>query len=232
MDKSIHPVTIAETDDPEAMAVVRRVAARFEKLNGAAPQIITGEDIKHIEHKNASYVRAWLWDLVPGDVEMIFYYDWDMLPVRSLDRPLTYQDVGKFAAVRGMGTAHMKKVFPFLKKTDMYFNAGMFVAHRSTRPVFDRLKAFCSLNKGIGHQLEQLPFNLLVQLDCSVTRLPATWNYLVMREDVNVADARMIHFTGCMPGRWRIIDGMMDLLEFSEGQHDAEATGQEQSSSG
>jgi len=232
MDKSIYPVTIAETDDHEAMAVVRRAAKRFEQLNGVAPRIFTGADIKHIEHKSASFVRAWIWDLVPQDVEMVLYYDWDMLPAQALDRPLTYQDVGQFAAVHGSGAAHMGNVFPFIKKTGVYFNAGLFVAHRSTRPVFERLKAFCALDDGIGNQLEQIPFNLLMQLECKVTQLPASWNYMVLRADKTTADARMIHFTGCMPRRWRVIDGMMDLLERAEGQRAAETAGQEQSSSG
>ena len=232
MDKSIYPVTIAETNDHEAMAVVRRTADRFERLNGVAPRIFTGADIKHIEHRGASFTRAWIWDLVPSHVEMVLYYDWDMLPVLPLDRPLTYQDIGQFAAVHGPGAPYMGNVFPFIKKTGVYFNAGLFVAHRSTKPVFDQLKAFCALDSGIGNQLEQIPFNLLMQLECKVTPLPEAWNYMVLRADKTTQDARMIHFTGCMPQRWRIIDGMLDLLELAEGQRAAAITGQEQSSSG
>jgi len=232
MDKSIYPVTIAATDDLEALAVVRRAADRFEKLNGVAPRILTDSDFAHIDHRHLAFMGAWLWDLVPREVMTILYYDWTMLPVRPLDRPLTYQDVGEFAAVPCPDAARMKSTFPFLKKTDLYFNTGLFVAHRSTKPIFDRLKAFCSTDSGMDGQAEQVPFNLLVQLDCKVTQLPASWNYMVLQADKTTPDARMIQFVGCMPRRWRIIEGMLGLLELSEGQRDAETTGQEQSSSG
>ena len=135
MPRAYHPVTIVDTDDSAVMSIVEQCADRFHRLNGVAPQIITAADMKGIEYDRfrAAYTRAWLWDLVPTTVERILYYDWDIIPVRPLGAP----PKGRFAAVLGPGVGHMRKVFDFVRKTGVFFNAGLFLAERSTRPIFE-----------------------------------------------------------------------------------------------
>jgi len=214
MDKSVYPVTLAITDDENVMATVQRIAARFEKLNGVPLHILTRDDVSGMEFKHATYLKAWLWELIPPDVERLFYVDWDIVPVKALEDV----DLGVFAAVKTATSGPNFDMYPYLNRTGSFFNGGLFAAHRSTEPLFKQLQPVFEGRKDFGAdgQLDQTMLNLMIQPAVEVTWLPTTWNYLLLLRDTVLRDPKMLHFTGCLPGKWRMLSSTLDILEITE----------------
>ena len=206
------PVMIAITDDGFARSVISRAADRFGKLNGARTYVITTPPRGAPTDVHPSFYKAWLWDMVPENVDRIMFMDFDIIPIR----PLGELPDCEFGACMGYsGLPAISKCLPFIQKTGMYFNAGMFLAHRSTRPVFDRVKLFAtSLEHSFMRHIDQAVFNVLMQHEVNVTILPEDWSYqLSVVGGEYVKEPKLLHFSAMTTGRWHLMSLALDILE-------------------
>jgi hypothetical protein len=156
------------------------VADRFEMLNGRKMQIVRRTDMPEaIQNVYPSYMKAWLWDVVPKTVERILFIDWDVIPLRSMpmlpDVPFAAAPDDQMFIDRRVGD------YPILTATNCYFNAGFFIARRDTLPIFEQVKLF-AFNKINEDQtrgdFEQTVLNLLMQTSVGVTWMPYAYNVI------------------------------------------------------
>jgi len=209
-----YPVTIAITDDGFVRTVVSRSADRFKQLNGARPRIMTSPPKGAPAGIHPAYYKAWLWDVVPDDVDRIMFIDYDMVPVKALgDLP----DCA-FAAVQAHASLQpAMDVYPFFRKSKIYFNTGLFLAHRSTRPIFEQLKAFASAHPTLLNQRDQPIFNMIVQQHVDVTLLPDELNYQITAGPKHVPDPKMVHVNAIGDQRWNVMALLLSVLEGNSG---------------
>lgn len=206
MRQDIHPVTIAITNDAGALETAARVAERFKRLNGVKPQVITKADVGEVA--KGFFLPLSIWDLVPEDVETILYYDWNLVPMR----PFEDVDFGRFAMVPD--------------------TVGLFAARRDTKSAFETLRDLY-FSGDLKDMSVKIAYESLALDD--YVRLPETWNYPVRHAQRLIMNPRMLSFIGhteCMPRRWRLLSGTLDVFDAAEEQHASEVAGQEQPSSG
>ena len=79
-----YPITLSFTDDGFIRSVVGRCADRFAKLNGARPRIISKPPEGAPPGVHPAFYKAWIWDIVPDNVDRVMYLDYDIVPLRPL----------------------------------------------------------------------------------------------------------------------------------------------------
>lgn len=206
------PITLAITSDGFERMVVSRCADRFASLNGARPRIYTRPPKGAPNNIHPAFYKAWIWDMVPDDVERIMFIDYDMVPVRSLGE---LPECMFGACIGYSGLLATAAYLPYFR-TRTYFNTGLFLAHRKMRPVFEQLKAFASIDPsqtllGIN---EQVPLNILAHAVTVPTVLPAEWNYQIAMPIGNkVESPSMVHFSNMGSSRWVLMQQLLDVLE-------------------
>jgi len=203
---------VAVTDDAFARSVISRSADRFGELNGVRPRIITSPPPGAPRDVHAGFYKAWLWDVVPERVDRIMFMDFDIIPVRSLgDIP----DCEFGACMGHSGLPYISRNLPFIRDTGMYFNSGMFLASKSTRPIFDRVKRFATSREySFMRHMDQAVFNVLMQHELNVTILPEDWSYQIsVLGGEHVKEPKLIHFSGMGVERWNLMALALDILE-------------------
>jgi len=120
-----------------------------------------------------AWIKARLWDMVPRDVDRIAWLDADVYPLR----PMSLEDVSApFSAMPEPGglPGCEKLKMPQLPKT--YFNAGVFVATRNVRHIFEKMKR--KMHDPVqGCFYDQTWFNMLLRGNANP--LPTTWNWMI-----------------------------------------------------
>jgi hypothetical protein len=192
------------------------VIDRFEMLNGRHVHLVRKADLPDAARAvHPSYVKAWLWDLVPIDTQRILYMDYDVVPLRSLPE---IPDAPFVAAPDAQEYVDRRAVeYPLIAMTGRYFNAGLFVARRDTRPLFEQLKAFAvertvpDMSRG---EFDQTPLNLLTQSTISITWLPHTCNTIALNAEPEMAaTAITMHLCGLsMDTRWVVMNVLRTAL--------------------
>lgn len=203
---------IAITDNAFARSVVSRAADRFGRLNGVRPRIITSPPRGAPRGVHQGFYKAWLWDVVPERVDRIMFMDFDIIPVR----PLGDVPDCEFGACMGhSGLPNISRNLPFIRETGMYFNSGMFLANKSTRPIFDRVKRFAtSREHSFMRHMDQAVFNVLIQHEVNVTILPEEWSYQIsVTGGEHAKEPKLIHFSGMGDERWNLMSCALDILE-------------------
>jgi hypothetical protein len=217
-----HPVILHTIEDrPGSEQHALAAAARFEQLNGIKPQVVMRTDTG--VNVNRYWYSAWIWDVVPKDVEYVLCMDSKVLPVRKLPELPEL----KFAASMdrhdrvNQGIAHSSVV----QRTGKYFQMHVFLAHRDTQPVFEQLKALHDDPKfntydgkpsdlGFDSRGNFTPMNELIQSNFPVHELPRTWNWLIAYEKQYYFDAPyMINFNSNEAGTWAYLKYVRSLLE-------------------
>lgn len=128
--------------------MAERVAGRLRKLNeGLDVQVITTESAGSIAGhlKDPAWIKAFLWELTPPDVDTVIWFDDDLIPLRPLGDVVQVASLVPFAAVpyrNGEVDYYLKKYFEPLSWGWPYFNSGFFVASRVTQPAFRLLQSF------------------------------------------------------------------------------------------
>jgi lipopolysaccharide biosynthesis glycosyltransferase len=191
------------------------VAARFAALNKKKVLVVGRADLpKEALLGHPTYAKAWLWDVVPEDVQRILFLDFDVVPLR----PLPEIPDASFVAVPDAQwyVDRMRSMYPFIAKTRHVFNAGFFVAHRDTRRCFDQLKSFLvtlGYENPYGTAYEQTLLNFLIQSSFDVHWLPHTFHCLAHSNYTEVPDAYLWHLTG-VPGeaRWVTMRLLQSIL--------------------
>lgn len=191
------------------------VASRFAALNKKQVMVVGRADLPPealIGHP--TYAKAWLWDIVPANVDRILFFDFDIIPLRAMpllpDAPFIAVPDAQWYIDR------MRAMYPFFAATRYVFNAGFFVAHRDTRKCFDQLKSFTvklGFNSPYGSTYEQTPFNHLIQSSFDVHWLPRTVHCLAHTNYDEAPTACLLHLTGAqLKARWAIMEMMRAAL--------------------
>lgn len=191
------------------------VAARFEVLNGRSVKIFRWDDLpKDARRVHASYMRSWLWDMVPRDTERILCMDYDIVPLRPMDE---LPDAPLVVVPDSQGYIERRAVeYPIIADT-CYFNAGFFIARRDTQPLFEQLKTFAidrDTRDPTDCSYEQTPFNLLAK-SLDIAWLPRSYNMILASGDVTaVPDAINIHMCGIASAhaRWVIMNALRSSI--------------------
>lgn len=199
-------VTVSTQENPLIASVVNRAAERFEELNGLPVRVIRDPDVQGIDIAHPNFTKAFLWDLVPEEVETILYYDRDIVPVR----PLGEIPEAVFAAApdHPRGLADCKDHWPLFRKTNFMFNSGVILASRQSKPVFEMVKALQSYKRDHHKCYDQSLFNLVAQHMLEVTKLPLAWNYGVTIEKAMIPRPKMIHCCGVLE-RYTFMDFLL-----------------------
>lgn len=162
---------------------------------------------------NPSWGKAWLWDFVPPDIDRLLVFDADLVCIRpwkqwQIDAPfLATREIYVPRAVR-----NEKRAFGLPD----YFNAGLFVCHRSQR---DRLERVRHYGPHYGTWLEQTAVNVLFR---DIWRpMPAQTNWFCATETnalVGALDAcaACIHLAGRKPAD-QLIPMMQKVVEVAHG---------------
>lgn len=126
-------------------------ARRFSALNGIDAMAIDPMDAPPLE--DPSWIKAWLWDLVPKSVDRVVWFDADCVPVAPVMDLFPSHDY-PFGAVSDMDSSITEALrhCADAKSCQYYLNAGLFFARRVTRPLFDEWKSFLGKDAGFRDQ--------------------------------------------------------------------------------
>ncbi len=174
----------------------RRLASRFERLNGIHLRVIGPRDVRRFGARLASpmLVKLLAWEVVPRDVERIVWVDADCVPIE----PLGEIPRAPFAARSDFpGTREIAaRTVPRAAGLKRYFNAGVFVATRRALPVFEELARDVALLPAdlFG---DQTFLNIEVERRLGgFTELAPEWNWRPDREGPPRAGVKLLHVAG------------------------------------
>ena len=193
------------------------VTTRFEMLNGRRMKVIRRSDLpKEALRSHSQYSKAWLWDVVPDDVDRILYFDFDLVPLR----PLPEIPDAPFVAVpdaQWYSEAQAAR-YLLLDDTAKYFNSGFFIAKRETRPAFEKLKALVERkHPNDTRPYDQTKLNLLIQSEYEVAWLPRSCNVIAPSADSEAGEAAInMHLCGLsQSSRWVLMNTLRTTLGMS-----------------
>lgn len=158
--------------------VARGLAARWNRLNTYPCIDVTDRIPWDKVGPHPQYGKAYLWDVLPPEIDRLLWVDSDSFPCREL--PLVKLPDVPFAAVEngpwneGRFRKNTPKRTPAIKRL---FNSGVFVARRrETEAILKRLREH-EFDKHVGY-FEQPWLNLLVQeMLGGWTELPVEMNW-------------------------------------------------------
>lgn len=184
----------------EFPSLAARSAARINDLAdrfGSVRAIDISKDVPWSKVKAATFGKAWIWDCVPDDVDRIIWIDCDAIVIRPVHEEMLPECI--FGATYDQGLRHNDSVIhtsdrcKFALKES--FNAGVMVAHRDARCVFDELKPHVDQKTEPWQWTDQEWFNVLVREKLGGwTDIGAAFNTLVGHGPVE--GAHIIHLAG------------------------------------
>ena len=187
---------------------------RFEKLNDVEGWFL---DIESLPRglKHPSWAKAWIWNAVPHDVERVIWIDADVVPVRPI-MDVVPDFAIPFCGVRDIDISRQEAEWDQdeVRGLRTYFNAGVFVVHRSTERMFREWQKEAMIGSATQF-IDQTPLNLLLAKhfkESEIHELPRDCNWLLPFGPIP-ADVRMVHFAG-WPNEYR--DPMLRLLTLLE----------------
>lgn len=116
----------------ESLAV--EVSRRFKELNGIECRVLTPSNFNFTKVRSPHWVKTFLWEQTPDDVERILWLDVDVVLLRAMD-PLPD---APFAAVHDefQHFNHCKSVSAAVRRLPNFFSTGFFMAQRASIPAF------------------------------------------------------------------------------------------------
>lgn len=184
--------TIAVTfGDVMYQQIAEDLAKRFQDLNDIEALAIDPMNAPSL--KDISWIKAWVWDLVPSDVGRVIWFDVNTVPLLPIDDLLTPSYDYPFAAVEASPEVRQEATWKLeeVRSCLYYFCTSMFVARRVTRPIFEDVKRHASSDPSIG---VQSAFNLCLNryyktLDVAPLSVICNWK---MSFGPAPTDARML----------------------------------------
>lgn len=173
----------------------KRVAQRFEKLNGIPVHLIDEKFLRRHVCKKPHWGKAFAWHAVTPDVERVVILDADLIPIR----PLPELPTEPFSAMCAqMRPGFIQTRFPLFhpELESWYFSSGLMIATRESVRAFDLVKAFMRATRGrLIPMVDQSWFNLAVRIALrDYHPLPQQWNWRTSRYGPEVKpDTLMIH---------------------------------------
>jgi len=123
------------------------------------PVIVLRESI---DGRHPSYTRLWLWDLIGDEWDAVLYFDADTYCCRPWDP--TALELGPFHAVLDFASVQVdRECRAYGLDAARYFNAGVFVAARALRPVFELAQRIVASPDYRSPYWEQSALNAAVQ---------------------------------------------------------------------
>lgn len=161
------------------------LAQRLYISEGIRLTILKDEVAKVYGVLNRQYwLKAYLWDFVPDNVERIVYFDADILPIAPLPEWFTKCEA-PFSARKDINNTAMSQegyYRPLFENIKYYFNNGIFIATRDAIPMFQALQK--QVNNPIHAScVEQTWMNKYVNEMLELNILPRSIGYLVDGED-------------------------------------------------
>lgn len=167
-------------------------AKRFEDVNGIPVRVLNEDDVNTLPLNHIWFVKCFVWKFVTTDY--VIWFDADLRANKRMVLPIG----NSFFATEDYNGKFIRRI----KKKhglDVYVNAGFFVAHRSTIPIFEDWSIEndsyvpgkydfadqCALNIILHHK-----YHKLLEL------LPSTYNWLIKKLGQN-DDCFNIHYAGC-----------------------------------
>jgi lipopolysaccharide biosynthesis glycosyltransferase len=170
---------------------------RFSRLNDVEGMVLDINKLpERMEHP--AWAKAWIWDQVPKDVERVIWIDADVVPVRPImdilpDFPVPFAAVQDAKQSRQTAEWGNEKV----EDLDVYFNSGVFVAHRDSEPMFREWREGSSV-KSKQPFVDQTPLNLMLAKHLKpgeISELPKICNWIGGFGSFPQT-VRMVHFAG------------------------------------
>lgn len=213
------------------LGVVQQIAERFQRLNGMPLRVLGVNDAPE-GLWNGSWIKPWLWDILPSNVDRVIWFDADIVPVNPMMDILP--ESGNFCAVMDVESTkqRMDEVATELRPVKDYFNAGFFVASRAVHPAFNRAKRFMPTRDKPFHLpgYDQNPMNVgIFEEGIQVTKLPRELNWMLAFGSAHLDSIRNLHFAGMLnSNRLPYMKILLKQLEKKEGilcqQHGARGT--------
>ena len=177
-----------------------RLATRSTMLQGAPCLDLSDvADWSNLPHP--AWVKARLWDMLPEGVDRVVWLDADVYPLRRMLLADVPDDVYFAAMPESCEPPDCeKKKMPSL--TGTYYNAGIFVASRRSKSLFDVMKRkMHDLRQGCYY--DQSWFNVL--LGGKAYPLQTTWNWMIDSDDPP-AGTMNVHAAGLGgESRWKVL---------------------------
>jgi len=198
------------------------MAKRFESLNQIECRILGPDEVSKIdiaktgdEDRKSTWLKAYLWDIVPENVGTIIWVDADIIPLR----PVPVHTEKLFAARLDAGRIPEEALqIPFFSPIIHYFNSGYFIAKRATRPAFEKLKTLRDHEIKGPSGGEQSWLNLCVQEHIgadNIEILPSHISYMTV-DGPMPSNVGMIHLAGIYENRFvflKLMDGILHAIE-------------------
>lgn len=177
--------------------IAARLADRFSKVNGIPAYAIPVADAPPMHSGN--WMKAFLWDWLPEDVERFVWFDSDVVPIASMMEFMPHPGVA-FAGCEDVyagGRQGAEWICPEVEGLDRFVNTGVFVATREFEPVLVAAREM--MNQTEWTQRDQIPINLKLpeHLPASkVGALPPICNWMFGFGTNPPRDIRMLHLAG------------------------------------
>jgi glycosyltransferase involved in cell wall biosynthesis len=174
-------------------------AQLFTKVNGLPVRVITSKDLPS-DLQHPAWGKAYIWDLVDADTERVLYFDADIVSLKPIgDLPTGQFVASEDGGVQAFIAPSMYQsgiILPGLDLND-YFNSGVFVCTRDTRPVFEELKTYPYSPEKYGVCFEQNMFNVLVKKHLGHwERLPFGFVNRVFQHSFDTRLVKLLHLPG------------------------------------
>lgn len=182
---------------------------RFQRLNDTEGMVL---DIMKLPPAlpYSPWAKAWIWDLVPKDVERVVWLDADVVPIKSIMDLLPDFEVPFCAvldSVKG-GRQVAEWYDESVVELPHYFNSGVFVAHRQTEAMFKEWQEAAFVVPQPPHW-DQTPLNKLLAKHFSansIYSLPPICNWMFSFGAVP-NEVRIAHLAG-----WADVEARMNVL--------------------
>lgn len=215
---SPHIIMVKLWCTPVAEQCVAQIAKRLGRLNGCKVQVVDDTTLGRVTNIIASplFVRYYIWQLVPDDVDRVIFVNNDIIPMAPL--PFNELPDCDFAAVADQPSVYeaVSARIPVIKRAGTYFNTNVFMATRKTAPLFKRILAMQSnlldMEPWWG---DQTLVNMLVRAaveagEIKFEQLDRRWNSLSLIDPTAPDSPYLISLAGGLDERYHLISQILD----------------------
>lgn len=190
--------------DGAFLEIAEAMAKRFSEINDLETMVLDIDPLPPMP--SGTWAKSCMWDQLPEDVDRVIWFDADVIPIAPITDLLPHPDV-VFAAVKDLyhgGRQHAEWTCPEVIELPAYYNMGVFVANRETRPMFEAVRERMYQYDWVHG--DQTPTNLELFArfrEGQILELPRSANWMMGFSDLAPPDMRMLHLAGQKSGPLR-----------------------------